>query len=87
MIMDINKIFEKIETKQDFEFFLGHLKKDFQSNKDDWENITLFDFLESLHAYTEDVDGYFKNMNIPFDREKPTWKVFAQILLGAKVYE
>ncbi|MGS2765217.1 DUF7660 family protein [Sinomicrobium sp. M5D2P9] len=85
--MDVHEISEKIETKKDFEEFLKFLKLDFETNKAEWENATLKDFLESLQAYTEDVEGYFNNMNIPFDEKKPTWKIFAQLLLGAKVYE
>jgi len=61
--------------------------KDFQLNKDEWENIKLIDFLEALAAYSKDIEGYYKNQNLPFDKNKPNWKVFAQLLLGAKVYE
>jgi hypothetical protein len=85
--MDIHEMSEKIETKKDFEEFLKLLRLDFETNPDDWENNTLEEFLESLQAYTKDVEGYFKNMNIPFDEKRPTWKIFAQLLLGAKVYE
>jgi hypothetical protein len=85
--MNINELSKKIESKKDFEEFLKHLKLDFETNKKQWENIMLKDFLESLDAYTEDVEGYFENMNIPFDERKPTWKIFAQLLLGARGYE
>jgi len=86
-IMDLDTKAENIKSKEDFEVFLKDLKIDFDNNKEDWENITLSSFLEALSAYGKDVDGYYKNFGIPFDRENPRWKDFAQILLGAKVYE
>lgn len=86
-MMNVHEMSKKIETKKDFEEFLKCLKSDFEINQDDWENRNLKDFLEALQAYTEDIEGYFKNMKESFDVEKPTWKIFAQLLLGAKVYE
>ncbi|MEK6153141.1 hypothetical protein WIW50_07775 [Flavobacteriaceae bacterium 3-367] len=85
--MDLDSIAENIRNKKEFEVFLKELKLDFETNKENWENFTLAKFLEGISAYTEDLEGYYKNMKIPFDRENPTWKVFADILLGAKIYE
>lgn len=85
--MGIHEAYEQIESKKDFEDFLRQFRQDLKSNANDWENLTLEDFLEALQAYTEDIEGYYKNMNIPFDDKRPTWKVFAHLLLGAKVYE
>ncbi|MBW3469831.1 DUF7660 family protein [Arthrospiribacter ruber] len=85
--MDVYEIYEKIESKKDFENFLEQFRIDLETKPEEWENITLVSFLESLHAYTQDVEGYYKNMNMPFDERRPTWKVFAHLLLGAKVYE
>ncbi len=85
--MSIHEVYEQIESKKDFELFLQHFRSDLKSHPEEWENLTLMDFLEALQAYTEDVEGYYKNMNIPFDEAKPTWKVFARLLLGAKIYE
>ena len=85
--MDIYDLKDNIKDKRDFERFLERLKLDFRDNKEDWENKTLKDFLESLQAYTEDIEGYYKNQNKLFDSENPSWQTFAQILLGAKIYE
>jgi hypothetical protein len=76
-----------ITTKEDFILFLELLLNDFKENSGDWENNTLLTFLESLHAYTNDVDGFYSNNDLTFDKNNPSWKSFAQILLGAKVYE
>lgn len=85
--MDLEKITSKIKDKEDFEMFLEALIKDFSENKDEWENKSLKDFLKALKSYTTDLEGYYKNWNIKYDLEKPSWKMFSNILLGAKIYE
>ena len=85
--IDLDEMAENIETKDDFENFLKSLEEDFIANKKDWENDNLANFLNALCAYSKGIEGYYQNMSIPFDREKPTWKLFAEILLGAKIYQ
>lgn len=77
---DIYDFYEKIESKVDFEKFLKLLIQDFNINKKEWENDSLPLFLEGLYGYN------FDSENDPKEIE-PTWKVFAEILLAAKVYE
>jgi len=71
----------------DFIKFLIEFKIDFDENKSDWKNKTLEDFLESMIAYTEDVQGFYDNMDLNIDADVPTWKNFKTILKGAAVYE
>ncbi|TRX58737.1 hypothetical protein FNH22_12740 [Fulvivirga sp. M361] len=85
--MGLDKEFENIKSKEDFVMFLQQLRLNLEARPEEWENVTLADFLESLQAYTEDIEGYYKNRHLTFDKDKPTWRVFAQLLLGAKVYE
>jgi hypothetical protein len=40
-----------------------------------------------MMAYSQDIQGYYKNSNQNVDADIPSWKVFADILLGAKIYE
>ncbi len=74
--MDIYKKFENIKTQQDFIDFLQLLKRDYQENKEEWENDSLESFLEGLHGYCLDKP-----------QDTLTWKTFAEILLASKVYE
>jgi hypothetical protein len=74
--MDIYDKVEEINNQADFVIFLKSLKKDLKENKEDWENDSLERFLEGLYGYCMDKE-----------EECPTWKVFAELLLGAKVYE
>lgn len=85
-MMNFEKIIENIKSKDDFTAFVGLLQQDFQNNTAEWENKTLDTYLEAIQRYTEDLDGYFMNQNVPVPENVP-WKVFAVILLAAKMYE
>lgn len=74
--MDIYEQSEKIKSQKDFILFLEALKKDFQNNKEEWENGKLEQFLEGLYGYCMDKE-----------QEELSWKVVAELLLAAKVYE
>ncbi|WP_431217459.1 DUF7660 family protein [Puia sp. P3] len=44
-------------------------------------------FLEAMVRYTEDIQEYYDNTNQEVDADIPSWKVFADIFLGARIYE
>jgi len=77
---------EWIQTRDDFVEFMEMICDDFRKNDREWENSKLENYLEALHAYSNDVDGYYKNMN-QGNVNIPTWKLFADIIIGAKMYE
>jgi hypothetical protein len=74
--MDIYEQAGKINSQHDFSDFLKSLKKNLQENKDEWENDSLESFFDGLQGYCMDKQ-----------QEVPTWKVFAELLLAARVYE
>lgn len=76
-----------VRTKDEFEVFLSSLIEDFRCNQERWENADLLSFLEALSSYTHDIQGYYKNVKQPVDASIPSWRVFAEILCGARVYE
>ena len=78
---------DDIRTREDFIQFLENLLMAYQSEGKDWENNNLEDFLSSMMAYSKDIDGYYKNTNQHLDLDNPSWKVFADILIGATIYE
>ncbi len=87
--MELEEFIRTIKTKEDFAYFVELLKKDYNKNKDDinqWENITLEQFLNGLSNYThslkeKDTDGR------PLKAHEPSWSLFADLLMGATVYE
>jgi hypothetical protein len=52
-------------------------------NKEQWENKTIEDYLEAMSSYVEDIDGYYKNI----DLKMVNWKDFSDILKGNSIYE
>ena len=76
----------QIQTKKDFINFLRALKDDYLKNSSSWENKDIENFLEAMASWVEDMDGFYINQGLPVP-EKPDWKVFADILIGGKLYE
>ena len=67
--------------------FLEELRTDYLNHPDNWENKNIDDYLEAMIRYTEDIQGYYDNTEQKIDADKPDWKVFADILKGASIYE
>lgn len=84
--MHLHEMINEIRSKDDLLRFLTALRKDLVTNKEDWENPTLDRCLEAMQGWIQDMNSYYSNTNqtIP---EQPTWKVFADILYAAKIYE
>ncbi|MCV9928308.1 hypothetical protein OIU83_11615 [Flavobacterium sp. LS1R49] len=76
-----------VNDRQSFADFITALHKDLRENPEGWKNKTLPDFLEALSSYTEDIQGYYDNMKIHKDADKPNWEIFADIFKGAIIYE
>jgi len=51
-----------------------------------WENSDLPSFLDGLARWVADMDGYYKNAKIP-PAEEPNWKLLADMLMAATMYE
>ncbi len=81
---NLNKIVEEIKTKDDFKLFLQALLEDLKENADEWENVTLVDYLEALAAWLHDLDGFYKKRG---ETLRPSWKMMGEIFLAAKYYE
>jgi len=80
---------EKIDTiksREQFVEFVELLLRDLKKNPQEWENQSLDSFLEALSRWTEDMDGYYQNMQKPYP-PNINWRVFAQMLMAAKIYE
>lgn len=77
---------KKIQTRADFISFLKALKIDYNDNLSSWENRDIGAFLGAMASWVEDMDGFYINQGLPIP-EKPDWKIFADILMGGKLYE
>jgi hypothetical protein len=82
------RLADKISSKEDFLKFLDALARDSKINMDQWENTSLKDYFASISSFTESIDYYYKNNNIPKPNIEPgVWQLFADILLAGKYYE
>lgn len=77
----------KVTDRESFIAFIELLRKDLIENKDSWENNKLDDFLEALASYTEDIQGYYDNINKKINADVANWQTFADIFRGARIYE
>lgn len=75
-----------IRSREDFVGFVKALSKDLRDNPASWENANLERYLEALGAWVEDMDGYYTNQGKPVPQQ-PDWKVAADMLMAAKMYE
>jgi hypothetical protein len=85
-MIDLHQKLNEITCKDDFVFFIESLQDDLKNNPTEWENKTLEDYLDAIGAWTDDMDGYYSNVGIDMPAHID-WKVFATILVAAKMYE
>ncbi|MGL4758483.1 MAG: DUF7660 family protein [Patescibacteria group bacterium] len=78
---------KKISSKEEFDFFLQCLVKDYEDNLNEWENNDLYSYLVGLSMYVSNMKSYYKNMGEEIDVNVITWRIVAEMLLAASVYE
>ena len=78
---------ESIESRGDFAKFVAQLLTDVRNGQLIPESASAEQLLQSISVYADAVSGYYENMKIGDDVEKPTWRLFAQIVAGALVQE
>ena len=77
---DLDELGADATSRGSFVRFLDALRADLLSDGDDWAHPELEPFLESLGAWLTDT-GRFN------DLDASCWRAFAEMLLGARVYE
>lgn len=85
-MIDFSKKINEIRNKQDFIRFIELLSDNLKNNSEEWSNKSLSDYIQAIGNWTEDMEGYYENNNLPIP-ENIDWKVFANILIAAKMYE
>jgi hypothetical protein len=84
--MELHEQISSVNSKEDLAEFIAALRSDLSTNKDTWENPTLERFLEAMESWIRAMDMYYNNTGQTLP-ETPGWKVFADILYAAKMYE
>ena len=78
---------ELIQTREDFTVFVSLLLRNQQEHPEEWENNTIELFLQGLGGFVGSIKGYYSNIGSDVDTERPGWRVLADALLAARVYE
>ncbi|NMD52348.1 hypothetical protein HG547_11995 [Shewanella sp. DNRA4] len=84
--MELHEKINTVGSKEDFADFISALRTDLLAHPDTWENPTLESFLEAMESWVGSMESYYKNTGQECP-EIPGWKVFADILYAAKIYE
>lgn len=78
---------ESVSSLSSFKEFVALFVGSYDECRDEWENSSLPEFLQGLAGFVENIEGYYANAGIDAHFEQPSWRVFADILLAARVYE
>lgn len=76
----------QIKTRQDLAEFISALREDLEGNPGGWENPSLPAYLEAMAAWVQDMPPAFRNLGVECSEQQP-WRLCAEILLAAKIYE
>ena len=83
---ELAELATSIESRQDLANFIREFSQSPEEIGDFWENDRLDTFLEALGAWTESMDGVFKNRGEACP-ENPSWNLFGRMLMAAVIYE
>ena len=77
---------QAVQTREDLVAFIKALQADHGTNRNGWEIANLESFLSAMAAWTEDMEGFYSNMGQDISK-MPPWKILADILMAARIYE
>jgi len=75
-----------VRTREDLVAFVEALAADYGNNQATWTNTDLASFLAAMSAWSEDMEGFYENSGEDLASLSP-WRVLADILMAARVYE
>ena len=76
-----------MDSRSELIQFIYALQNDLKEHPENWENSDLHTYLGALAAFLGDADGYYRNMKVDLDADVPSWKLLADCLPAASVYE
>jgi hypothetical protein len=73
-------------TREDLVEFIGALARDYEIGRSTWANAELGSFLGAMAAWSADMEGFYTQSGEQLELMSP-WRVLAEILVAARVYE
>ena len=78
---------ERISSREEFTAFVQALSANLSRHPEEWDNATLAEFISGLAGFVQSMDGYYARFGLDVNCNLPSWRVFADALLAARVYE
>lgn len=75
-----------VASRSELAAFVGALAREAQVSGGGWENSSLESYLEALGAWVDDLEGFRLNRGEAVE-STPSWRLIAEMLLAATVYE
>jgi hypothetical protein len=77
-----------VTSKEDFIAFLGSFISNLRSNPDDLENADLESFMVGMQGFLSKSEKYYANTGqSDVDASMASWRIFADAIMAARVYE
>jgi hypothetical protein len=77
----------EMNSRADLAGFIYALQNDLEQHPENWDNKDLHTYLGALAAFLNDADGYYLNAKISVDADMPSWRLLADCLQAASVYD
>lgn len=84
--MEVYEKINTIHTREEFVDFMNSLIEDKEVNPEEWENVNVSEYLEAIASWVEDMDGYYRNMNLEMPKNLD-WRFIATLFYVGKIYE
>jgi hypothetical protein len=87
MTTDPGEMLEQVSSPEQLVHFIGALRNNLLEAPENWESLTLPDYLEAMSAWLHDANKNQGSIAHAAVSDGPSWRTFAQILLAASAYE
>ena len=76
-----------MNSRDDLVRFVDALQADLERHPEAWDNRDLHTYLGALAAFLNDAHGYYRNAELDVDADAPSWRLLADALQAASVYD
>ncbi len=83
--MEIYGAAESVKSREDLIEFINQLRMDLKNNKNEWNNITLEDYLNAMESFVNDMYEHYLETNQILPKQ-PSWENIALTLLASSMY-
>lgn len=84
--MTLSERARAVRTREDLVAFIEALDADYAGNGSTWTNTDLASFLGGMSGWSQDMKGFYENRGEDLASLSP-WRVLADILVAARIYE